>query len=292
MTQVAETLDAPPTGQPPAPQGDSPSADDQGRTWINSVLGRTPVDLPDPVTPGPEDRAESGESRKSDAAPAEPQPKAAGDDSGAPDGDAPISLTRAQLTDMIRNGIQQYEQTELPKRVQAEADRRDDKRAKIEKRQGLRQKAESDPYAAADELKKMLDSEDEMQTTQAMRMQIYGGALAEFDAAVLDQVTAALPKTEAQRLIQKGVNTVPQRREFVVEGLKILRAEAIKEGSGIAREQLKKDPAFRKELLAELRANRGVAEPEVLDGSLSDNGPRDPNTVMNTLIRGFAGRRT
>jgi hypothetical protein len=292
MTQVAETLDAPLSGQPPAQQGDSPSPDQQGQTWLNSVLGRTPVELPAPVASGEEDRSESGESQDTEgAAPAEPQPKADGEDSGAPDGDAPIALTRAQLTEMIRNGITQFEQTELPRRLQAEVDRREAKRAKEEQRRTLRQKADNDPYAASEELKKMLDSEDEMQTTQAMRMQIYGGALAEFDAAVLDQVTAALPKAEATRLIQKGVNTVPQRREFVMEGLKILRAEAIKEGAALAREQLKKDPAFKKESLAELRASRGVAEPEVLEGTPADNGPRDSATIMNTLIRGFAGRR-
>lgn len=293
MTQVVDTPAAPPSGQPEARPAASPSAEDVGKNWINGVLGRTPVDLPSALPADPAEQTEPQGTQKQGAAPAEPTPleaiapgtpDAQGTDSGA-SSEEPVSLTRSQIQQMLQDGIEQFKQTELPRLTQAEADRREDRRKKAEERARLKELPDKDPYAAASALKDMLNNEDEIATTHAMRMQIYGGALDQFDAAVLDPITSALPKAEATKLIQRGINTIEDRTKYVTDGLKIYRAEAIKEGAALERERLKKDPAFRKEVLAEARAGGGVAEPETIMGTPTDGGPRDPNTTMNTLIR-------
>ena len=171
---------------------------------------------------------------------------------------------------------------ELEKRIQAETDRREAKRQQeaerkraAEERKRLR---EEDPWAYVEQEKQQEQVEAANQTWQ----DTLGNVVRSYDEATLTPLLEALPEADRARLVaDESINKpgLDGRKAFAAA----LRKEIEKQALKAAEQRLRKNPAFRQELLAELRGTDD--EPDEIPA----RGPSRPQD-MNALIRGALGR--
>jgi hypothetical protein len=172
-------------------------------------------------------------------------------------------------------------QEELDRRIQAETDRREAKRfadARANKKRELR---ETDPWAYAEEEKK---EEQAAQGTFQLE-QFVTNVGAEHDRVSIDPIFLALPKVEQER-IQKleGAGRGLDGRKLVVhESLKALEKHWKAEGAKDAEAKLRRNPAFRKQVLAEIRG--ATAEPELLPAGSSSEADKNVSEMLRTYYR-------
>jgi hypothetical protein len=156
---------------------------------------------------------------------------------------------------------------ELERRIQAETDRRETKRAAEAKARAKRELRDKDPWAYAEEERKE-ERAHEGSTELATFVTSIG---TELDRVSIDPVFLSLPEAERER-IQKldGAGQGLEGRKLVVtESLKALEKHWKAEGAKDAEAKLRRNPAFRKQVLTELRGQ--TPEPELLpSGSASD----------------------
>jgi hypothetical protein len=172
-------------------------------------------------------------------------------------------------------------QEELDRRVQAETDRRLYKReleAKAAERRKLR---DEDPYAYAD-----LDR----QTEQAVQADsqittLFASIGSEHDKHTLDPLVQALPEAERARILQlEGAGAGLQGRKLIVdESLKALEKHWKAEGAKDAETRLRKNPAFRKQVLAEGRGQR--PEPEYLPSGTGSEADHSISNILRQQLR-------
>lgn len=173
-------------------------------------------------------------------------------------------------------------QEELDRRVQAETDRREAKRreqAAVERRRQLR---DSDPWAYAEEDR----SAEQAMQVNSQTADLFGRLGAEHDKYTLDPLVELLPEAERKRILSiegAGVG-LDGRKLIATEGLKALEKHWKAEGARDAESKLRRNPAFRKQVLAEMRGK--TPEPEYLP---SGSGSEADKTVSD-LLRGRIGR--
>jgi hypothetical protein len=169
----------------------------------------------------------------------------------------------------------------LERRVQAEVDRREAKRERERKAEEKRKLRDEDPWQYAEQ-----ERQAEQQALANSNIEsIFTTIGAEHDKHTIDPVMQALPKEEQQRILGlegAGVG-LEGRRLVVAEALKSLEKHWKAEGGKDAEARLRKNPAFRKQVLAEMR---GVTpEPELVpSGNTSSNG-RSGDLINNMLRR-------
>ena len=151
-------------------------------------------------------------------------------------------------------------QEELDRRVQAEADRREAQRIarqKVEDRKRLR---DSDPWQYAEEERKA----EQAATTQGQWTEFFGSVGTEHDKVAIDPVVERLPREELERIMKlDGAGTGLAGRKLIVqESLKALEKHWKTEGAKEAETRLRRNPSFRKQVLAEIRGQ--TAEPDLL----------------------------
>jgi len=169
-------------------------------------------------------------------------------------------------------------QDELDRRVQAETDRREAKRATEAAARARRELRDKDPWAYAEEERKA--EEAQSSTSQLDHLVVNIGA--EHDRVTIDPVFLALPKAEQER-IQKleGAGAGLAGRKLVVdESLKALEKHWKAEGEKAAEAKLRRNAAFRKQVLAEARG--GYAEPELIPGT---SGGSAADQTVSALLR-------
>lgn len=151
-------------------------------------------------------------------------------------------------------------QEELDRRVQAETDRREAKRAQEAAARRRKELRDTDPWAYAEEDRKA-DSAVESEQTMVKFFTDLG---AEHDKVSIDPVVELLPQPERERIAKlEGAGKGLEGRKLVVtESLKALERHWKAEGAKEAESKLRKNPAFRKQVLSEGRD--GAVEPELL----------------------------
>lgn len=170
---------------------------------------------------------------------------------------------------------------ELERRVQAETDRRESKRAQDAKTQRRRELRKNDPWAYAEEDEK---ADQEQEGTQQIE-QFFANIGTEHDKVSIDPLVHALPQAERERILKlEGAGRgLDGRRLIVTEGLKALekhwRAEAEKE----AEAKLRRNPAFRKQLLAELRGQ--TVEPELIPAQRASAADQTVSALLRDHYR-------
>jgi hypothetical protein len=191
---------------------------------------------------------------------------------------------------------QQYE-----RKVQSEVDRllarqaRDaQKRAQQEaaraQKESLLQKAEQDPIGFSDDFLAQQRQAEQLESQIAPIHKAIADAVTQYDAAIVTPVLQTLPPEIAQQL-HAAIQPVgvEGRGKLVSAALaelrKAERAAGRDEGAKQAEQRLRKNSAFRKELLAELRGDED--EPELLPGS----GRSARATDMDDWIRQAANAR-
>jgi hypothetical protein len=168
-------------------------------------------------------------------------------------------------------------QEELDRRIQAETDRREAKRAAEAKARERRELRDKDPWAYAEQER---EAEVVQQTTQEVE-QFFVGVGSQHDRVTIDPLWDKLPDSEKQRILGlDGAGRGLTGRKLVVdEALKALEKHYRAEGAREAEAKLRRNPAFRKQVLAEGRGS--AVEPDLLPAV----GASAADHTMSALLR-------
>lgn len=214
---------------------------------------------------------------------------------------------------LSKSELDKFAEDQVTRRVQAEVDRRESKR-KRDQAATDRQTREQQSRAAQQAEQTRLDAlarEDPYQFAEEALAQKEAGARAEqftallrntateFDRNLLDPVMTLLPQEDQQRIIGQGVQGLEGRAAAMQEGLRSLYARWRAEGAAAAtadflksadqnpeiRARLLANPAFRKQILAELRGSD--EDPDMIESrpSSGDRGRNDMNTFLRRATR-------
>ena len=181
--------------------------------------------------------------------------------------------------------VLQLTQEELDRRVQAETDRRETKRAKEAQEAQRRKLRDEDPWQYAENERKAEQATVAGEQVNSLLAQI-GAA---HDQHTIDPLITALSEGERKRILalEGAGQGLDGRKLIVTETLKALEKHWKAEGAKEAELKLRGNAAFRKQLLAESRS--GLSEPEFLpSGNGSEGGGL---TVSNLLRNQLNGRR-
>jgi hypothetical protein len=173
-------------------------------------------------------------------------------------------------------------QEELDRRVQAETDRRERvrlERAASERKRKLR---DEDPWAFAEEER----NAERQAEIDAQNNAWMGNVGATHDRFTIDPVVMTLPESERNRIMSMpgaGVG-LDGRRMVVTESLKALEKQWKAEATKDAEEKLRRNPAFRKQVLNEFR--RGAAsEPEFIGSGAPSASDSSVSNILREQIR-------
>lgn len=232
----------------------------------------SPVEPPSDAAAAPEERSEQGTQVSSDQnwfrrlwrrGSPEPEPQ-----------DAPATT---EVSDAVT-----LTQEEFDKRVQAEADRREsarNERARSDRRRKLR---DENPWQYAEE-------DRNAENVEAANQQVgdfFANVSREHDKYSLDPIVEALADADRKRILElEGAGQGLEGRKLIVtEGLKALEKQWKADGARDAEDRLRKNPAFRKQLLNEMRRS-GVREPELISGTASSVDQSISNLLREQLRR-------
>lgn len=174
-------------------------------------------------------------------------------------------------------------QEELDRRVQAETDRREAKRhaqALADRRRKLR---DEDPWQYAEEDRQAERTEQ----STAQVSDLFSGIGREHDKYTLDPLVESLPRAERERILalEGAGQGLDGRKLIVTESLKALEKHWKDEGAKDAEARLRRNQAFRKQLLNESR--RGLVEPAIVQGtgSSDSDGEGSVSNILREQIR-------
>ena len=169
-------------------------------------------------------------------------------------------------------------QEELDRRVQAETDRRESRRLQQQQAERKRKLRDEDPWAFAEE-------ERQAERTAQSDMQVndmFTQIGATHDRFAIDPLVMSLPEAERTRILGiEGMGLgLEGRKQLVTESLKSLQKHWRSEGAKDAEDKLRRNPAFRKQVLNEFR--RGASEPEFV----GSGAPSAADKSVSDLLRG------
>ena len=172
-------------------------------------------------------------------------------------------------------------QQELDRRVQAETDRRESRRIESARAAERRRLRDEDPWAYAEQDRQA----ETVHQTDAQVTALYAQISATHDRYALDPLVQALPPEEAKRILaMQGAGTGLDGRKLIVEeGLKSLQKHWKEEGQKEAEQKLRRNPAFRKQVLGEFR--RGSVEPEYIGSGAPSAADKDMSNILRQQIQ-------
>lgn len=184
---------------------------------------------------------------------------------------------------------------ELNARVVAQAQSLHDRevaRRNRENAQAARARLRDENPEAYVQLEKNEEEATNLRQAQAGQlMQLLGHVARQHDAVSLDPVINALSKTERERILAmpEAGQGLPGRKLIVDEALKSYGQSEYQRGYREAQAKLRKDPVFRKSVLAEQRGQ--YEEPELYPGNGGQtNGGLDDDNVSTILRRQYRSR--
>lgn len=179
-------------------------------------------------------------------------------------------------------------QQELDRLVQAESDRRDNKRREAAQAEERRRLRDQDPYAyAAQERQQEQLAAQRAESEQAMN-QFMANIGTHHDRVAIDPVVMSLDETERDRIMKlegAGVG-LDGRRMVVEESLKALERKWKKQGADEAEARLRRNSTFRKQVYAEHRGRE--PEPDLLPAA---QGRGTDEESVPGILRRFYGIR-
>lgn len=170
-------------------------------------------------------------------------------------------------------------QEELDRRIQAESDRRDAQRLAQEQAKAKRELRDKDPWAYAEQERK----EEEVLQGNFQLESFVTDLGAAHDRVTMDPIFLALPKADQERIVKlEGAGRGLDGRKLVVtESLKALEKHWKAEGAKDAEAKLRRNSAFRKQVLAEMRGQ--TAEPELLPSG----SPSEADKTVSGILRDY-----
>lgn len=179
-------------------------------------------------------------------------------------------------------------QEEHDRAIQAEVDRRETARIKRERAAEAKRLREEDPLEYVEKTKQW-EEEDRKAEEIGRKGQEVSAMLKkmvdDFDVNVLDPLVETVPEAKRAEIIRKAPPLMEGRKYIVKEAIKVIQAEA----EAAAEAKLRKNPAFRKELLRDLQ-DQEDEPPELIEHSGARPVLRNTNEQMNNLILGLRGR--
>jgi hypothetical protein len=171
-------------------------------------------------------------------------------------------------------------QEELDRRVQAETDRRESKRSEQARAAERRRLRDEDPWAYAEQDRQ---AEQVGQTDQQVST-LFAQIGAQHDRYALDPLVLSLPEAEQKRILaMQGAGVgLDGRKLIVTESLKALEKHWKEEGEKQAEQKLRRNPAFRKQVLGEFR--RGTPEPEYIGSGAPSAADKDVSNILRNQI--------
>lgn len=186
------------------------------------------------------------------------------------------STEQAQETAGEAKPKREVSDEELQRLVQAEVDRREAKRQAEARKARRRELRQSDPLEFA-----RLDEQEEQQQAASQHFASFaGGIIQDYDRATLDPIMLALPEAARKDVLAKGGEGLDGRRALTSAALEALKSHYLAEGEQRAAEKLRKDPAFRKQVLVEWRGGR--EEPDNVP-AVNSTGAGENNWLRNVL---------
>lgn len=172
-------------------------------------------------------------------------------------------------------------QEELERRVQSEVDRREAQRIAREKAEQKRKLRDEDPWAYAQQ-EREAEKNAEQNTSVQTFFQNVG---VQHDRIAIDPLMEALPVSERDRIMKiEGAGRGLEGRKLVVdEALKSLARHWKAQGEKEAEAKLRRNSAFRKQVLAEHRGD--FQEPELLPAFSGSSTDRK----VSEILRGYYG---
>lgn len=198
-----------------------------------------------------------------------------------PDGEAAAEDGESSQPGSSTSKRVELTQEELDRRIQSETDRREAKRQAEQRQAERRRLRDEDPWAYAEQ-------ERQAETVQQQNSgvaEFFAGVGAQHDRAAIDPVMEALPLPERQRImsLQGAGQGLEGRKMVVTEALRALEKTWKAEGERVAEDRLRRNSAFRKQILAESRGQ--VVEPELLPSA----GPSSADKKVASILRDFYG---
>ena len=195
---------------------------------------------------------------------------------GSQDGETQDQAEAAETSSAIT-----LTQEELDRKVQAETDRREAKRIEAARAAERRRLRDEDPWAYAEQDRQA----EQAQTLDVGTTAMLGNVGATHDRYTLDPLVAQLPEAEQRRILSMegaGVG-LDGRKLIVTEGLKALEKHWKTEGEKEAERKLRRNPAFRKQVLGEFR--RGYVEPENIGSGQPSAADKTVSDILRNQIR-------
>ncbi len=252
---VADTTTTPPsTG---ASSGQQQATQEQAQpqakgSWLDRVLGRTRS------TDADEAASKSAEQAASGKAPEKP------------------ATEQSQEAQGEAKPKRELSEEEIARLVQAEADRREARRQADQRKAQRAQLRQSDPYKFAE-----MDEQEEQAQAASQRLGAFVGELGRvYDRDIIDPLIMALPEDQRGAVTSAGGG---ERKAIAAAALEALKKHHEKIGESRAAEKLRKDPAFRKQVLLDWRQGRD--EPEQTPAATNGTAPAaDMNTLFRTAL--------
>lgn len=172
-------------------------------------------------------------------------------------------------------------QEELDRRVQAETDRREHRRQQQADAERKRKLRDEDPWAYAEEER----NAERLAMGDAQVNTMFSQIGAQHDRYAIDPLVESLPEAERNRIlgIQGMGMGLEGRKALVTESLKSLEKHWRSEGEKDAEEKLRRNPAFRKQVLTEFR--RGMSEPEFIGSGAPSAADKSVSDILRGQIR-------
>jgi len=189
-----------------------------------------------------------------------------------------VTLTEEELQQRISRQAQSLHDRDVARR---------NKEAQEAERKRLR---DEDPWSYAQEEKQREDTEQQRQVQTAQLMTLLGHVGRQHDAATLDPLIHALSDTERERILAlpNAGQGLPGRKIIADEALKSFARQEYERGYRDAQAKLKRDPVFRKSVLAEHRGS--FDEPELYSGNGSPSEGLPEDNVSSVLRRQYFSR--
>lgn len=170
---------------------------------------------------------------------------------------------------------------QLYRQVQAEADRREAKRAQAADAERKRKLRDEDPWAYAEEER----NAERVAIGDSQVSNMFAQIGTEHDRYALDPLVMSLPQAERDRILQiEGAGVGLEGRKLIVEeSLKALEKHYRSEGERAAADKLRRNPAFRKQILSEFR--RGMSEPEFVGSGAPSANDKNVTDILRDQIR-------
>lgn len=174
------------------------------------------------------------------------------------------------------SSVLQLSQEELDRRIQAETDRREAKRANEARARQRRELRDTDPWQYAQQ-----EREEEKAVEGNTQLgQFVANVGTEHDRVSIDPIFYSLPQSEQERIKKMdGAGVGLQGRKLVVdESLKALEKHWRAEGAKDAEARLRRNQAFRKQVLAETRGQS--VDPELLPPVSASEADRTVSSIL------------